>query len=141
MENVLSTITIMPKDAYEREAFVERAVEELENGTYNIRTIHPLITSLEKLIKALKSEEAYRDLLERETDIIKVVEVRKYDFASSDDSTWSILNNRLKETKDALKSREQFLKALPPNGTIDSETGEVVKAPNFHVEKRLMPVK
>lgn len=53
----------------------------------------------------------------------------KYDYASSGDSVWIELNSQIKELQSKIKEREKFLKAIPDEGMVNAETGEVIKKP------------
>lgn len=54
--------------------------------------------------------------------VIDISSRTTYDYASCGDPVYD-------ELKDKIKAREQFLKALPPEGTVDPESGVFIKPP------------
>jgi hypothetical protein len=53
----------------------------------------------------------------------------RYAYETCQDSVWNDLNEKSKELDKLLKERESFLKAIPDEGTVNPETGELLNKP------------
>jgi hypothetical protein len=111
-------------------------VEEVINGNQD---------ALKTFIYAAKAEEFFKELVNNirpliaakqiqkggltmyEAQIIERKNPDKYDFASSNDSTWNELNVLLIQTKEKLKERETFLMALTED--VSTMEGEIIYPP------------
>jgi hypothetical protein len=111
-------------------------VEEVTNGNQD---------ALKTFIYAAKAEEFFKELVSNirpliaakqiqkggltmyEAQIIERKNPDKYDFASSNDSTWNELNALLIQTKEKLKERETFLMALTED--VSTMQGEIIHPP------------
>jgi hypothetical protein len=111
-------------------------IEEVTNGNQD---------ALKTFIYAAKAEEFFKELINNirpliaskqiqkggltlyESQIIERKNPDKYDFASSNDSTWNELNALLIQTKEKLKERETFLMALTED--VSTMEGEIIHPP------------
>ena len=53
----------------------------------------------------------------------------KYDYSTCGDPTWDELNRKITELTTRRKAREEFLKVIPENGSVDPETGSIFHRP------------
>lgn len=135
--NALSFITAMPENKVQRARFIDVAISEIENGIYNIREIAPIIDSMEKLLKEMKANQVYRELLSKETDICTISESKKYDFSTCGDVIWDSLDSQIKGLEEQRKEREKFLKSMPQNGVADTEHGNVIMPPSYTATEKI----
>ena len=114
---------------------------ELLSGEYNPLDVELQLKAMEETIKQLRSDEDIRQFVLSEAEkhgksfewrgakmSIREVGV-KYDYASSGDSEWAILDARIKELTEKRKAREKFLQNIPEMGTVSPETGETIYRP------------
>lgn len=111
-------------------------IEEVTDGNQD---------ALKTFIYAAKAEEFFKELVNNirpliaakqiqkggltmyEAQIIERKNPDKYDFASSNDSTWNDLSALLIQTKEKLKERETFLMALTED--VSTMEGEIIHPP------------
>ena len=114
---------------------------ELLSGDYNPLDVELQLKAMEETIKQLRSDEDIRQFVLSEAEKhgksfewrgakMSVREVGvKYDYASSGDSEWAMLDAEIKELTEKKKAREKFLQAIPDMGTVNPETGETIYRP------------
>ena len=114
---------------------------ELLSGDYNPLDVELQLKAMEETIKQLRSDEDIRQFVLSEAEKhgksfewrgakMSVREVGvKYDYASSGDSEWALLDAEIKELTEKKKAREKFLQAIPDMGTVNPETGETIYRP------------
>lgn len=99
------------------------------------------LTKMEFLIDQIKKNKDFIDLVRSELEKekkailtptgtkIELCEAGiKYDYASTNDPEWQVLNRQMLAIKDKLSARETFLKSVPDEGMdILIDGGEVVK--------------
>lgn len=138
----LSTLYAVPSTYTEINNAVIRAEREAQSGDYHPLDIEILLKSWEEFIKQLRASEKIKELAVNEA--LKYgkgqftyrgvkMSVReggvKYDYASSGDSTWALLQAQAEELAEKKKAREKFLQSLPPEGIFDATTSEHVTPP------------
>ena len=114
---------------------------ELLSGDYNALDVELKLKAMEETIKQLRSDGDIRKFVLSEAEkygrsfewrgakmSIREVGV-KYDYASTGDSEWALLDAEIKELAEKKKIREKFLQAIPPTGTVSPKTGEMIYAP------------
>jgi hypothetical protein len=111
-----------------------RIKHEIINGQKNPLEFYVQAKLLSDLIEDLKKDSdifdcawSERQKYGKEKPVVSgsVVDVSSrttYDYNSCGDHVYD-------ELKEKLKAREQFLKSLPPEGTVDTETGNLIKPP------------
>ena len=114
---------------------------ELLSGNYNPLDIELELKAMEETIKQLRKDEDIRDFVLREADKhgksfewrgakMSVREVGvKYDYASTEDSEWAMLDAQINELAEKKKAREKFLQNIPEMGAVNPETGEMIYRP------------
>ena len=111
---------------------------ELLSGEYNPLDVELKLKAMEETIKQLRSDEEIRSFVLSEAEkygksfewrgakmSIREVGV-KYDYSSTGDSEWAILDAQIKELSEKKKAREKFLQAVPASCTVSPETGEMI---------------
>lgn len=114
---------------------------ELLSGDYNPLDVELQLKAMEETIKQLRSDEDIRQFVLSEAEkhgksfewrgakmSIREVGV-KYDYSTSGDSEWAILDAQIKELTEKRKAREKFLQNIPEMGTVSPETGETIYRP------------
>lgn len=149
--NAISTLTQLPSTPNERRLFIEIAKQEITEGKYRIIDIFTQLRNIEKLIEELTKDTEFRDMLS--TAINGKIEIngmeiseqiaRKYNCAECHDSTYDHYLSQMNELKAKIKAREEFLKAIPVEGVVVPDTGEVIYPPVATYETRFIvkPVK
>jgi hypothetical protein len=139
--NTLSAINLLPSNNDEVKRFVVKARNEILAGNED-----PL-----KVLIQLKMVEKTIDILLKDKDIDRhfVVEAEKYGksfeylnahfdiretgvkyaYETCQDSIWNRLNDQKIELEKQLKERESLLKAIPEEGIVNPETGEMIYKP------------
>ena len=143
MESIkaLSTIADAPITYVEIGNLIHFMKQELLSGDYNPLDVELKLKAMEETIKQLRSDEEIRAFVLSEAEkygksfewrgakmSIREVGV-KYDYASSGDSEWALLDAQIKELTEKKKAREKFLQAIPDMGTVSPETGETIYRP------------
>lgn len=137
----LSTIADAPITYVEIGNLIHYMKQELLSGEYNPLDVELKLKAMEETIKQLRSDEEIRAFVLSEAEkygksfewrgakmSIREVGV-KYDYASSGDSEWALLDAQIKELTEKKKAREKFLQAIPDMGTVSPETGETIYRP------------
>jgi len=127
--STLAELKRLPETKAERKAFVDGAVNEILSGIHNPLAIEILLKNLEETIKEIRSNEMVKDLINSEIrkfpeNVFEYGNVKftkknqvRYDYTN--DSTWCLLNNKL-------KAREALLKNVT-TPIADAETGEMIE--------------
>ena len=137
----LSTIADAPITYVEIGNLIHYMKQELLSGEYNPLDVELKLKAMEETIKQLRSDEEIRAFVLSEAEkygksfewrgakmSIREVGV-KYDYSSTGDSEWAILDAQIKELSEKKKAREKFLQAVPASGTVSPETGEMIYPP------------
>lgn len=115
--------------------------QEIMHGNYNPLDVKLQLKAMEETIKQLQDDEDIRNLILDEAEKhgkafewhgakMSVREVGvKYDYASTGDSEWAILEAEIKELTEKRKAREKFLVSIPEDGTVSPATGELIYRP------------
>ena len=137
----LTVINTMPSTYDEIHNFIYKAKQELLSGDYNPLDIEIQLKAMEEVIKQLRADGDIKTAVIAEAEKHgKSFEYRgcklsireggvKYDYASTGDSTWAMLDAEAKGIAEQKKAREEFLKHLPPEGVADANTGEFITPP------------
>jgi len=141
MNNLTTTgiLSLLDTTKEQRASFVADLVDKLKDGYANPLKVHLQVKCMEELVKAIKDNKEYKDLLHDEA--VKYgksfefgnakFEVRngaaKLDYSVCNDQGYIEINNTVAFWVKELKDREDFLKGLPAAG-IETVTkdGEVV---------------
>lgn len=139
--STLAKIAQAPVTYVEINNLIHFMKQELMSGDYNPLDVELKLKAMEETIKQLRADEDIRAFVLSEAEKhgksfewrgakMSVREVGvKYDWASSGDSEWALLDAQIKELSDKRKAREAFLKAIPEMGTVSPETGETIYRP------------
>lgn len=137
----LAKIATAPITYVEINNLIHYMKQEILGGDSNPLDVEVQLKAMEECIKQLRSDEDIRDLVLREAEKhgksfewrgakLSVREVGvKYDWASSGDSEWALLDAQIKELSEKRKAREVFLKSIPEMGTVSPDTGETIYRP------------
>lgn len=137
----LSVIADAPITYVEIGNLIHLMKQELMSGDYNPLDVELKLKAMEETIKQLRADEDIRAFVLNEAEKhgksfewrgakMSVREVGvKYDWASSGDSEWAILDAQIKELTEKKKAREKFLQSIPDGGTVNPDTAEVVYRP------------
>jgi hypothetical protein len=114
---------------------------ELLSGDYNPLDVELQLKAMEETIKQLRSDKDIRQFVLREAEkhgksfewrgakmSIREVGV-KYEYSTSGDSEWAILDAQIKKLTEKRTAREKFLQNIPEMGTVSPETGETIYRP------------
>lgn len=133
-----SLLSFFDIDKESRKAFAESLILGLKEGLSNPLKIHYQIKCIEDFVKTLTSDAEYKTLLLDEASkygksfehLNAKFEVKemgvKYDYSVCNDPTYNKLKAQLTIIEDELKSREKYLKAIPPQGVQTLLEDEVV---------------
>jgi hypothetical protein len=140
-QKALSVIYAAPSTYDEIHNFIYKAKQELLNGDYNPLDVEIQLKAMEEIIKQLRADDDIRQAVLAEAEKYGKsfdyrgckISVReggvKYDYASSNDSTWAILQSEADAIAEQKKEREKFLQNLPVEGVADVNTGELITRP------------
>ena len=137
----LSTIADAPITYVEIGNLIYAMKAELLSGDYNPLDVELKLKAMEETIKQLRADEDIKQFVLAEAEKygksfewrgakMSVREVGvKYDYATTGDSEWAMLDAEIKELTEKKKAREKFLQAIPVTGTVSPETGEMIYPP------------
>lgn len=137
----IAIINELPVDYVSIGNLVYEAKKLILSGDENPLDIEIRLKAMEELVKQLRGDaeikaaviaeaEKYGKSFEYRGCKISVREAGvKYDYASTQDSEWAILEAQSKEIAEKKKAREKFLQSIPPEGTVSPTTGEQIFAP------------
>ena len=141
MENVLSTITVLPSTKQEITNYCNKTKEAILNGDRDILTILKHLKAVESIIKILLKDEKIKEASNIEAS--KYPErtfeydnckfqlknaVPKYDYSKCQDSEFITLQQDFDKAKSKLDARKKWLNSLKEN-YVDQTTGEVIIPP------------
>ena len=136
-DTATSVLSLMPSTASQVAKFSKQLIESVREGRTNPLELIVQLHALTKVYEEVKDEimdnvmtEAEKfpeKKIERYGAIIEKAEVAtKYNYASSGDTEWELLDSDIRGLEMRRKDRETFLKALKePITTLNKETGEV----------------
>ena len=131
MNRSLSIISEIPSNKAGIKLFAEAIVTGLMNGDVDPLDVRAKIDAIEKIIKAVKDDEQFRDVVLDHADQwgeksfehngvkFTKAESARYDFSA--DETWRGLKERESNAAHARKEREAILKALKEPTEVDGE--------------------
>lgn len=138
----LALLNAAPSTYVDIQNFVYKAKQELLSGEYNPLDIEIQLKAMEELIKMLRGDSDIKNAAIKEAEKygkgqfeyrgvkMNVREAGvKYDYASTGDSTWAILDAEAKEIAEKKKAREKFLQNIPIGGVADPDTAELIQPP------------
>ena len=139
--HALSAIADAPITYVEIGNVIYEMKAELMSGDYNPLDVELKLKAIEEITKQLRADKDIRAFVMKEAEkygksfewrgakmSIREVGV-KYDYASTGDSEWALLDAQIKKLSEKKKAREEFLQAIPPTGTVSPETGEMIYPP------------
>jgi len=138
MENisVLGVFNLLPSGLHNSEIFKNEIENELyENGNLNAHEVLRTINITTKLLSEIVKSPRFKDTLFHEMSDKKEIYdgytitqkyVNKYTYDNCEDSQYNSLVEKMEGLKNQIKQREKFLQAIPEDGTVNPETGEVI---------------
>jgi len=134
-------LSLLETTKAQRATFVSDVIDKLKEGHANPLKVHLQVKCMEELVKAIKDNKEYKELLEEEAAKYGKsfefgnanFQVRngaaKLDYSVCNDPEVARLNNTVAFWAKELKEREEFLKTIPAKGldVVDEATGEVYK--------------
>ena len=135
--NALNTLGNFPETKKEIKSFVESAILEVQDGTYNpletiirLEALKKTIEGVQKGIRDMATDEAEK--YGKQFDFgnakcqVKMSGV-KYDYSNCGDPIYQSMQNELNDLKNRMKARENWLKSIQGQEThLDEETGELI---------------
>ena len=134
-------LSLLETTKAQRATFVADVIDKLKDGHANPLKVHLQVKCMEELVKAIKDNKEYKDLLHDEA--VKYgktfefgnakFELRngtgKLDYSGCNDPEYRRIIASVQEISNQLEERQTFLKGLPQIGldTLDKDTGEVYK--------------
>ena len=150
MENLtaLNLFNLLPDTLESLDTFqVEIENELYENGNLEGHEILSKLRLCEKLIKYFTSnprfmQQVYSEIYDKETDfgnyVIKETARTQYEFEKTE--KYTSLLSAVEKAKQALKDYEKWAKAIPDEGVVDEETGEIFEPPVKVASKTILAV-
>jgi len=118
--------------------WMKREILSSDNNPLDVKL---QLKAMEETIKQLQDDDDIRSFIMTEAEkygksfewrgakmSIREVGV-KYDYATSGDSEWAMIDAEIKELTEKRKAREKFLQNIPESGTVSPETGEQIYRP------------
>lgn len=134
-------LSLLETTKAQRATFVSDVIDKLKEGHANPLKVHLQVKCMEELVKNIKDNKEYKDLLHEEA--VKYgksfefgnakFEVRngasKLDYSTCNDPEYLTLATSFEELKTRLEERKEFLKTVPVKGldVIDKDSGEFYK--------------
>jgi hypothetical protein len=112
----------------ERSTFINQVIEAISNGQADPLKVHLQVKCTEELVKALTSNEQYREIVLSEASrygrsfefhnaAFQVKEAGvKYDFSNCGDEDLNRMTSELEALQSRIKERQTFLKTIPGKG-------------------------
>lgn len=139
MENAIAQFTYLPATKAEREVFVQMCVDEIISGTRNPLELELMLKNLEETVSAIRKNPEVKGAIQAEAEkytektfkvfgcSITKTSRTTYDFAQCNDSVYNDLKAQEAQVKEALKDRENLLKAIKPGSSFaNPDTGEEI---------------
>lgn len=138
MENlsVLNVFNLLPTGLHNSEIFKNAIEEELyDNGNLYphevLRTVNITVKILSEIVKSPRFKASlYAEMSDKKEiyDGFTITQkyVNSYDFKNCNDSVYMELYEKMEFLKDNIKKREMFLKAVPEDGIVNGDTGEII---------------
>lgn len=138
METAISTITIFPSNDAELKTYISTIKAEILSGSVDpllaLKQLKFVEKTIDNLLKDAELDSLFIEEVEKygkTTDHLgakfSIQEVGvKYNYADCGDSEYSELVSSKKRLDDKIKDREGFLKAVPEDGMVNPETGEMI---------------
>jgi len=138
MENftILNVFNLLPSGLHNSEIFkngIENAL--YEDGHLNAHEVLRTINITTKLLSEVVKSPRFKDTLYHEMSDKKEIyngytitqkHTNKFSFETCEDDTYNQLVEKMEGLKNQIKQREQFLKAIPEDGTVNPDTGEII---------------
>ena len=142
MNEVLSTLKVMPETKAEIKKFGESLIQSIQFGEVNALEIDGRLKAIEELIALVRKSQEMSENLILEADKygqksfesgnfkyqVKEVGVR-FDFSVCNDSEWDDLKEEETILKAKLKARETILKAITPGTEMYNSEGVQIESP------------
>lgn len=121
-------VTLCGNSKQDREAFAQSIVDQLKDGTYDPLRMHIMVKNTEALLDVIKDNKEYKELclteagkygkkFEKENAAFEIKEVGvKFDYTNCNDAEYTKLMAEKAALDKKIKTREAYLKALPPGG-------------------------
>lgn len=134
VETKKEIIPILPTSQIQKQEFKEKIKNEIMEGALNPLEFYRRAKLIDECIEELKKDADIFDYAVSERakwgkekplvngSIVDTSSRTTYDYESCNDSVYN-------ELKEKIKAREAYLKALPPQGAVDPDTGELVLPP------------
>lgn len=139
----LSTISELPSNKEQMATFFRSLKSEILDGNHDPLEVLKQLKYAEKVIADILTDKDIEYKFLREAILYKektfeyrgakytVQEVgTKYDYKDCGDPVWFDLKKQSEEINSKLKEREDFLKVLPQEGTVDPTTGVFINRPS-----------
>lgn len=130
MENILSNITALPGTKREQAIFIDRAVQELLSGNYDLINMAVLFDTVKKTLEKIMQDQQVKQALESELMKYpgKTIEFGSFSITKGSRTTYDYSNDHVwTDLKSQLANREALLKAV--KGTIYEDDGVVITPP------------
>lgn len=124
------------------EEIAEKAVSSVEDGEIDPLKAYAFMMRFQRAAEIFRNaspvvDAAFSELAKYEKNTATMDGVRleqteagvKYDYSGCGDSELARLSAEMEDLKARIKDRERVLRALPPSGMADPETGEIVFPP------------
>lgn len=143
VETAISHLTILPLTKKEQQSFYQQIKNEIANGNANPLHLKVVLKAVSDTIKMIDQDEDIKFMTLKEADKysektfdaygckISLSNRKTFDYSECNDSVYNSLVATFEATKEEIKKREEFLKAIPNEGTVNPETGELITAPKF----------
>lgn len=138
MENlsILNVFNLLPTGLNNSEVFKNAIEEELyDNGNLYphevLRTVNITTKILSEIVKSPRFKASLYSEMSDKKEIydgftITQKYVNRYDFNNCNDSVYMELTEKMEALKDKIKKREKFLQAVPEEGIVNGDTGEII---------------
>jgi len=133
MNNLQTIRSIATGGKKEQAEVAKNILDPVLDGESNPMEVDVLLKSLENIIKKVRQDPAFREVLSDELDkypgktfsynAAVYQRTQKGAYQYSEDDKWN-------EIAEAKKQREVLLKAIPDEGILDGETGEIIHKPS-----------
>lgn len=123
-----SLVSLCGNSKQDRETFANAIVEQLKDGTYDPLRMHIMVKNIEALLEVIKDNKEYKEIclaeagkygkkFDKENASFEIKEVGvKYDYTNCNDAEYAQLMSDKAALDKKIKTREAYLKALPPAG-------------------------
>jgi hypothetical protein len=139
--NQLTQFSLKPVPKSEREAIVQQVRDSILSGDTNpldaeiaLKGLEEMADAIRKAIRPYVATEASKygeNTFEHNGTTIELSSRRTYNFSKCNDEYWTAQWKAETTAKEARAEREKFLKAIPPEGVVNTNTGEIIAPPTY----------